>query len=98
MKLIEYVVHERGRLTRVARAVGIAPAFLAQIASGKRSAPVQYCRAIVGACGGAVALWDLRPNDWHLIWPELTSADGAPAATAIPAPQGNQPEETRDAA
>ncbi len=22
--------------------------------------------------------WDLRPNDWHLIWPELIGTDGAP--------------------
>lgn len=26
-----------------------------------------------------VKLWDARPDDWHLIWPELIGTDGAPA-------------------
>lgn len=27
---------------------------------------------------GAVRRWDLRPDDWHRIWPELIGAEGAP--------------------
>lgn len=23
-------------------------------------------------------LWELRPKDWHVIWPELVNADGSP--------------------
>lgn len=34
--------------------------------------------------------WDLRPLDWHRIWPELIGAEGAPD---VP-----QPAEVRDAA
>lgn len=30
--------------------------------------------------GLTVRRWDLRPKDWHLIWPELVGADGAPQA------------------
>lgn len=30
----------------------------------------------------AVRRWDLRPDDWHRIWPELIGADGAPAVAA----------------
>jgi hypothetical protein len=26
--------------------------------------------------------WDLRPDDWHRIWPELVGADGAPQVPA----------------
>ena len=26
--------------------------------------------------------WDLRPDDWHRIWPELIGADGAPKVPA----------------
>jgi hypothetical protein len=22
--------------------------------------------------------WDLRPHDWHLVWPELVGIEGAP--------------------
>lgn len=36
------------------------------------------CVAIERATGGTVRRWDLRPQDWHLIWPELIGAEGAP--------------------
>lgn len=31
--------------------------------------------------------WDLRPKDWHLIWPELIGMEGAPD---VPAHQETQ--------
>jgi DNA-binding transcriptional regulator YdaS (Cro superfamily) len=34
--------------------------------------------AIEKATDRRVMRWDLRPNDWHLIWPELVGIDGAP--------------------
>lgn len=34
--------------------------------------------AIERATDGAVRRWDLRPDDWHRIWPELVGMDGAP--------------------
>lgn len=43
--------------------------------------------AIERATGGAVKRWDLRPKDWHLIWPELIGTEGAPA-TPEPAKEG----------
>lgn len=39
----------------------------------------QYATAIEQATEGAVRRWDLRPDDWHLIWPELLGVEGAPA-------------------
>lgn len=49
-----------------------------------RSPSPEKCVAIERATEGHVRRWDLRPGDWHLIWPELIAADGAPevAATA----------------
>lgn len=38
----------------------------------------ENCVAIEQATGGAVMRWDLRPDDWSRIWPELIGADGAP--------------------
>lgn len=32
-----------------------------------------------------VRRWDLRPDDWHLIWPELMDDKAAPAVPAKPA-------------
>lgn len=40
--------------------------------------PVEHCTAIEAAVNGAVRRWDLRPDDWYRIWPELIGAEGAP--------------------
>lgn len=44
----------------------------------------ENCVAMEQVTNGAIRRWDLRPNDWHLIWPELIGVAGAPA---VPAPQ-----------
>lgn len=44
--------------------------------------PSEHCAAIEKATSGAVRRWDLRPDDWHRIWPELIGAEGAPDAPA----------------
>jgi len=31
---------------------------------------------------GIMRRWDLRPDDWHRIWPELIGAEGAPPVPA----------------
>ena len=36
--------------------------------------PIVYCLAVEEAVGGAVTRRDLRPADWHRIWPELAQA------------------------
>lgn len=46
--------------------------------SNRRPGPV-HCVAIERATAGAVTRRDLRPDDWHLIWPELIGKEGAPA-------------------
>jgi DNA-binding transcriptional regulator YdaS (Cro superfamily) len=42
----------------------------------------EYAVAIERETGGAVSRWDLRPSDWHLIWPELIGKKGAPRIKA----------------
>jgi hypothetical protein len=44
---------------------------------GKTCAPKLAARIEVES-GGGVRRWDMRPDDWHLIWPELVKAKGAP--------------------
>lgn len=80
MKLSMYLSAERGRTAAVAREVGIAPAYLSQIANGTRPVPAEHCAALERATGGKVRRWDLRPEDWHRIWPELQGTEGAPPA------------------
>jgi DNA-binding transcriptional regulator YdaS (Cro superfamily) len=78
MKLLEYLEAERGRSARVAQRLGIAPAYLSQMANGVRPVPPVQGAAIEEATDQAVRRWDLRPLDWHRIWPELIGAEGAP--------------------
>jgi DNA-binding transcriptional regulator YdaS (Cro superfamily) len=78
MNLFEHLRTKRGLAARVAQRCGLTPAFLSQIARGIRPAPAERCAAIERATGGAVRRWDLRPDDWHLIWPELVGVHGAP--------------------
>ena len=44
----------------------------------------ENCVSIEQATGSKVMRWDLRPLDWHRIWPELINADGAPE---VPQPE-----------
>jgi DNA-binding transcriptional regulator YdaS (Cro superfamily) len=94
VNLSQYLSAERGRAARVAGRAGLAPAFLSQIANGVRPAPAEKCYALERACEHHVRRWDLRPNDWHRIWPELIGTAGAPEVPRA------QPEsaEARDAA
>lgn len=65
-----------GGLTEVASSLGVTKGiFWAWINRGQ--VPADRCPAVERATG--VRRWDLRPDDWHCIWPELIGADGAPA-------------------
>ena len=55
----------------LAKDVGVAPAVIYQWMNGIRPVPIRRCHRVVEATGGLVTLKDLRPDDWHLIWPEL---------------------------
>lgn len=37
--------------------------------------PIEHCAAIERATEAKVTRRDLRPDDWHRIWPELITAD-----------------------
>lgn len=64
---------------RLAEKVGVNPATLYQAITSKGAgfAPAE-CVRIERESDHELRRWDLRPNDWHLIWPELIGADGAP--------------------
>ena len=59
----------------LAAACGVSPQAVNQWVSGTRAVPLARCVAIERATNGAVTRRDLRPDDWHEIWPEL--AEGA---------------------
>jgi len=49
-----------------------------QHAYSDRLPNAENCVAIEKATKGVVRRWDLRPDDWHRIWPELIKSKGAP--------------------
>lgn len=84
MKLSEYLKSERGRALTLAEAIGVSKSRLSQIADDSSSLRPAMCVAIWRATDGAVMRWDLRPADWHEIWPELIGIEGAPS---VPTPE-----------
>lgn len=74
---------------------------LSQWASGARPIPIERCANIEAATDKAVMRWDLRPDDWHVIWPELIGTEGAPkvpAAEIVRTPENNPGERATDKA
>lgn len=47
------------------------------LSAGQVPSP-ERCVLIEQITGGALSRRDLRPDDWHRIWPELIETDGAP--------------------
>jgi DNA-binding transcriptional regulator YdaS (Cro superfamily) len=74
---------QRGTAASIARALGVHPVMVSQWASGLKEVPAERCTSLERATDSLVRRWDLRPKDWHLIWPELIDADGAPAVPEV---------------
>ncbi len=73
MKLSDYFESEgRGSASRLAAEINAFPSDMSDWAKGLRPVPVVSCVLIEKFTAGAVTRRDLRPADWHLIWPELT--------------------------
>lgn len=85
MNLKTYIQAERGNATALAQALGIPASFLSQMASGDRAIAPERAARIEVLTEGKVRRWDLCPDKWHLIWPELVSVEGAPPVPREPA-------------
>jgi DNA-binding transcriptional regulator YdaS (Cro superfamily) len=62
---------KRGEAAELAKALGVSPSYLSQLASGNANISPIRAVEIEIATSGAVTRPELRPDDWHLIWPEL---------------------------
>lgn len=81
MNLRDYLsTRPQGSSKLLAKRLGITAVYLSQLASpeNKRVASAALCVSIERETERHVTRRDLRPDDWHLIWPELT--DEQPAA------------------
>ncbi len=62
----------RGEVTQFAAELGVSPSYLSQMASGTASISPKRCVLIEALSKGKVTRrFDLHPNDWFEIWPEL---------------------------
>jgi DNA-binding transcriptional regulator YdaS (Cro superfamily) len=84
-KAIHLACERLGSQAGLAKAIDVVPAIVHQWRSGVRPVPVQHCLAIERATAGAVSRRDLRPDDWHLIWPELDTPEPPETAEAVSA-------------
>jgi DNA-binding transcriptional regulator YdaS (Cro superfamily) len=66
-----------GSQQAMAVALGVTKAAVWQWKDGGRQVPVQHCVSIERDTNGVVTRKDLRPDDWHLIWPELIGKKAA---------------------
>jgi len=85
MKLLDYLTQAPGSQAALARTLGLSIAQVWQWKEGIRPVPPIYAKRIESATDGQIRCWDLRPTDWHDIWPELVTAEGAPPIQERPA-------------
>lgn len=75
----------RGGVAALAERLGTSTVYLSQLSArqnGREPSP-ELCVQIESATDCAVMRWDLRPSDWHLIWPELMTRPGRPDIPAM---------------
>ncbi|NLZ11651.1 MAG: helix-turn-helix domain-containing protein [Alcaligenaceae bacterium] len=77
MNPINKAIQNLGSASELARKVGVTPQAVCFWRDGLRKIPAEKCSAIELATMGAVTRKDLRPDDWHQIWPELKEASHA---------------------
>ncbi|WP_455275114.1 YdaS family helix-turn-helix protein [Ralstonia thomasii] len=86
----------RGTASRLADLLGVSRSYLAQMSSGASPISAERCVAIERATDGAVTRKDLRPNDWHLIWPELADIPPQDASDDVQPPVGTSDHQESD--
>lgn len=72
MNLRDYISNCDASASAIAADLGVAPAYLYQMASGRRSVPARLVMKIKTITGGQVTERDLRPHDWRDIWPHAS--------------------------
>ncbi|AUA58905.1 helix-turn-helix domain-containing protein [Achromobacter spanius] len=69
----------RGTAANLAKAIGVSPSYLSQMASGQSPISPERCVAIERGTAGAVSRRDLWPDGWERIWPELAGEEARAA-------------------
>lgn len=75
MRLKEYLSARRGEQMRIAKILGVSPSQMSQMVNGTCHISNKRCVVIEELTSGSVSRKDLKPDDWHSIWPELVDKD-----------------------
>lgn len=79
MNPIERAIELAGGPAKVAAAFGVTVQAVCFWRDGSRRMPPEYMAWLERLSGGQVRRWEMRPDDWYRIWPELVGQPGAPA-------------------
>jgi DNA-binding transcriptional regulator YdaS (Cro superfamily) len=74
MKLKQYLLTVE-TVSGLSKRMNVPSVSLSNWANGKRPIPIKWMPVIEKETNGEVSRKDLRPDDWHLIWPELAQSD-----------------------
>jgi DNA-binding transcriptional regulator YdaS (Cro superfamily) len=89
MDALTKAISAAGGVVALSKAIGVTQGTVSNWRMREvRAIPADHCASIELATVGAVKRWDLRPDDWHRIWPELIGQDGAPAVPEATRAQG----------
>ena len=84
MHPIQRAAQLAGSQALLATLIDVKQPTVSEWARGERPVPIERCVDIERATGGGVTRRDLRPKDWHRIWPELVT-DEFPAPDPVAA-------------
>ncbi len=71
---LERAASAMGGISALAAALGVSQS-TPSMWKARGSVPVEHCLAIERATQGLVTRRDLRPDDAHLIWPDIAAPD-----------------------
>lgn len=76
MTPLERAIDRVGNIASFASKIGVATSTPSMWKKRESLVPPEHCAAVESATG--VPRWELRPNDWYRIWPEIVGTAGAP--------------------
>ena len=75
MNPLDLAIKEAGGVSALAASIGVTQSAVSNWRSRPGPVPVEHCAAIERAAAVVVTRRDLRPDDWHRIWPELITPE-----------------------
>lgn len=74
MNALQLAIKHMGGVSKLADAIGVGQSAISNLVSRNGTPSPENCVAIEQVTKKFVTRKDLRPDDWHLIWPELAQA------------------------